>query len=54
MHQATAVRTSARSELDQPVGSIDDVRLVLDDDDGAPTLGEPVEDRHEAREIGGM
>ena len=52
VQQPPAVRPAARTEVDDPVGRGDDVRLVLDDDDGAARLRESVEHGDERVEVG--
>ncbi len=36
----TAVRSSLRPEVDDPIGGLDDIQVVLDHDDGVARLDE--------------
>ena len=39
-----AVDSAARTQVDHPVGSFDDVKIMLDNNDGVALIGEAVKD----------
>src|ERR687897_202915 len=41
-----------RTHVDQPVGGLDDVEVVLDDDDGVPLVDEPLEHLEQLLDVG--
>ena len=50
-HDFTAADTALRTEVDDPVGGLDDVEVVLDDDDGVAVITQPVQYRQQLRDI---
>jgi len=44
-HDLAAADTAFRAEIDDPVGGLDDVEVVLDDDDGVAVIAQPVQHR---------
>ena len=50
----TLAKTSAasfRSEVDDPVGALHDVEVVLDDDDGVSRIDEPLQNGEQALDV---
>ena len=47
-----APEPAGRPEVDDPVGGLDDVEVVLDDEDGVALVDEPVEDLEELLDVG--
>ena len=43
--------TSARTHVDDPVGALDDVEIVLDDDEGIALISKPVKDFEERGDV---
>ena len=46
-----AVDAAARSQVDHPVGGLDDVEVVFDHDHGVALVGEAVEDFEELADV---
>ena len=41
----TTTGAAFRAEVDDPVGGLDDIQVVLDDDDGVAVIAQPVQHR---------
>ena len=44
-HDLATADAAFRTEVDDPVGGLDDVEVVLDDDDGVAVITQPVQYR---------
>jgi hypothetical protein len=49
--QFAAPVAALRSEVDDPVGGLDDVEVVFDDDDGVPLVAQPVQDLQQLLDV---
>jgi len=50
-HDLAAADTAFRAEIDDPVGGLDDVEIVLDDDDGVAVITQPVQYRQQLCDV---
>ena len=51
-HDAPAASAALGAQVDDPVGRLDDVEVVLDDDDGVAVVDEPVQHLQQLLDIG--
>ena len=50
-HDLAAADTTFRAKVDDPVGGLDDVEVVLDDDDGVAVIAQPVQYRQQLCDV---
>ena len=50
-HDLTAAESAFRAQVDDPVGGLDDVEIVLDDDDGVAVVAQPVQHGQQLRDV---
>ena len=50
-HDFADADAAFRSQVDDPVGGLDDVEVVFDDDDGVAMIAQPVQHRQQLRDI---
>ena len=50
-HDLTAANAAFRAQVDDPVGGLDDVEVVLDDDDGVAVIAQPVQYGQRLRDV---
>src|SRR3954452_21450986 len=51
-NDTSALVAALRAEVDDPVGGLDDVQVVLDHEDGVPTVDEAMQDLEELLDVG--
>ena len=50
-HDLTTTDAAFRAEVDDPVGGLDDVEVVFDDDDGVAVIAQPVQYRQQLCDV---
>ena len=50
-HDFTAADAAFRAEVNDPVGGLDDIEVVLDDDDGVAVITQPVQYRQQLCDV---
>ena len=50
-HDFAAAESAFRAEVNDPVGGLDDIEVVLDDDDGVAVIAQPVQYRQQLCDV---